>query len=99
MTSSSVDERLGGTPSTVSNRWIVGKLTPARSANSFAVIRRPARAARIWNPVNIRLTCFLMLGTSFMYQQASLMSNLMRGDDHLWIPRSSRQHFKRRRKS
>jgi hypothetical protein len=46
-TSSKVDERLGGTPSTLSKRWMVGRLTPARSVNSLAVMFRPARAARI----------------------------------------------------
>jgi len=46
-TSSRVDERLGGIPSTLSKRWMVGRLTPARSASCLAVMLRPARAARI----------------------------------------------------
>ena len=46
-TSSRVDERLGGIPSTLSKRWMVGRLTPARSASCLAVMFSPARAARI----------------------------------------------------
>ena len=53
LTSSSVDERLGGTPSTASNRLIVLAVTPDLFANSSVVQRRAFRAERIWAPVII----------------------------------------------
>ena len=53
LTSSSVDERLGGTPSTASNLLIVLAVIPDLLASSSVVQRRPFRAERIWAPVII----------------------------------------------
>jgi hypothetical protein len=53
LTSSSVDERLGGTPSTASNLLIVLAVIPDLFANSSVVQRKAFRAERIWAPVII----------------------------------------------
>jgi hypothetical protein len=53
LTPSSVDERLGGTPSTASNLLIVLAVTPDLFANSSVVQRRAFLAERIWAPVII----------------------------------------------
>jgi hypothetical protein len=51
LTSSNVDERLGGTLSTASNLLIVLAVTPDLFANSSVVQRRAFLAERIWVPV------------------------------------------------
>jgi hypothetical protein len=48
-----VEERLGGTASYCSRRWMVGTLTPDLAANSDADHLTAALAARIWPPVII----------------------------------------------
>ena len=48
LTSSNVDERLGGTLSTASNLLIVLAVTPDLFANSSVVQRRAFLAERIW---------------------------------------------------
>jgi hypothetical protein len=53
LTSSRVDERLGGTSSTASNRLIVLAVTPALLASCSEVQRRAFRAERICVPVII----------------------------------------------
>jgi hypothetical protein len=53
LTSSKVDERLGGTLSTASNLLIVLAVTPDLFANSSVVQRRAFLAERIWVPVII----------------------------------------------
>jgi hypothetical protein len=53
LTSSNVDERLGGTSSTASKRLIVLAVTPAFFANCSVVQRRALLAERIWRPVII----------------------------------------------
>ena len=53
LTSSNVDERLGGTSSAASKRLIVLAVTPAFFANCSVVQRRALLAERIWKPVII----------------------------------------------
>ncbi len=51
-TSISVEDRLGGIPSTCSKRLIVRDAIPAFAASSSIDHRNAALADRIWTPVN-----------------------------------------------